>query len=68
MNRIKEKIFENKRNQEFAKGIVFRQHTMADPNRYIVCNKRESNHKIFLKDKYLEGCKVLSSRENDGRT
>lgn len=63
MNKIKEKIYQNKRVQELAKEIVLNQHLIADPNKYVVCNKREPNSRVFLEDKYLEGCKVLSSRE-----
>lgn len=61
---IKEKLlYKNKRIQNTALRIVRKEHLLADPHKYFQCNKREPNPAVSLEDKYLENCKLVSSRE-----
>ena len=60
---IKEIFIRNKLAQKIAKVIVRRSHVLADPNRYVRCDKRTPNPQVFLKDEYLKNCEVLSCRE-----
>lgn len=49
--------------ERIARKIIIRNKVIADPDLYFECKKREPNNQIFLDDKHLEHCKLLSTRE-----
>lgn len=49
--------------ERIAKKIVTKNRVITDPDLYFECKKREPNYQVFLDDKHLEHCKVLSTRE-----
>lgn len=63
MNFIKDVLYRNKRVQDFSVNMVREQHLIVDPNKYFQCEKRKPNPAVFLEDRYLEHCKVISERE-----
>ena len=63
MNIMKKLFYQNKRVQNIAVKIVREEHLLANPHKYFQCNKREPNPSVFLEDRYLEHCKLVSSRE-----
>lgn len=60
---IKKIFYKSKRVQDTAMRIVREENLLANPHKYFQCNKREPNPAVFLEDKYLEHCKLVSSRE-----
>lgn len=63
MNFIKKRIYKSKRIQGTATRIVRAEHLIADPHKYFQCNKREPNPAVFLEDRFLKNCRLVSSRE-----
>ncbi len=50
--------------RKFITRTARREHLLADPNLYFICEKRTPNEKVFLRDEHLSNCRVLSSRED----
>lgn len=48
---------------KMAKKIVRTQHLLADPNKYIVCEKRKPNARVSLEREHLKNCRVVPTRE-----
>ena len=61
---MKEMLIRNEKMQNFAKRIVRTTHVLADPDRYVRCEKRIPNAQVFLKDELLQNCAVISCRES----
>lgn len=64
MNLLLEVMSKNSLVKKVSRKIVKKEHLLTNPDLYFDCTKRKINEKVFLKDEYLQNCKLISCREN----